>query len=233
MHIPEHDKRALGTAIKIAKWYSPDEVIILGDFLDCGAVSHWNRTKIKDREGLRLAKDFTVGNEVLDSIQKFCPKITYLEGNHEFWVRDLITEQPELEGLIDVEVGLRLKERGIKFLPYNTRYQLGKLSFTHGLYTCQAHAKKHVQEFGCSIVYGHLHDVQLHIRCSPIDVDDKHLGLSLGCLAKKNPQFMRNRPSNWVHAVGVGTVRQDGCFNIDPVIISAGTASYAGRTFRA
>lgn len=232
-HIPDHDQKALSVALQIHKWYQPDETIILGDFLGCDSISHWNRKKIQTREGLRLAKEFKVGNDILDTLQEYSPKITYLEGNHEFWARDLIDEQPELEGLVDIAAGLKLDERGIKYLPYNTCYKLGKLSFTHGLYTCQHHAKKHVESFGCSIVYGHLHDVQMHIKVSPIDVDDKHLGLSLGCLAKKNPLFMRNRPSNWVHCVGIGTVRTDGTFNIDPVIISNGVATYAGRTFRA
>jgi hypothetical protein len=76
-----------------------------------------------------------------------------------------------------------------------------------------------------------LHDVALAIAVSPIDVEDKHMGLSLGCLAKVNPTFMRNRPSNWQHAVGVGLIRPTGDFNIDPIILSKGKASYAGKTF--
>ena len=100
------------------------------------------------------------------------------------------------------------------------------------MYTGQHHAKKHVESYGRSIVYGHVHDVQSHIKVSPIDVKDKHIGLSLGCLAYKNPHYMRNRPNNWSHALGVGMVRSDGNFNIDPVIICDGVASYAGKTFR-
>lgn len=230
-HVPFHDRAALECALAIQRWYKPDETIILGDFLDCSPVSRHNRAALQEREGMRLAKDFEQANAILDIVQANSLKTVYLCGNHELWINNFVSEQPELEGLVSLELGLKFKERKIKFLPYNVPYRLGKLAFTHGLYTGQNHAAKHVNAYGCSIVYGHLHDVQLHVKVSPVDVNDKHLGLSLGCLAEKNPHYMRNRPSNWVHACGVGLVRSDGTFNIDPIIISNGKASYAGRTF--
>lgn len=227
-----HDKRAFETAMKVLKWYQPDEVIILGDFLDCAPVSHWNRNNLRERQNLNMASDFNLANNLLDEIQSNCKKLIYLEGNHEKWLESAIDEAPELEGLLDLKVNLKFKERKVQFHHYNDCYSLGKLSFTHGLYTGQHHAKKHVESFGRSIVYGHLHDVQLHVKVSPLDIEDKHLGLSLGCLAQKNPYYMRNRPNNWVHCVGVGLVRKDETFNIDAVMISNGIASYAGKTFK-
>jgi hypothetical protein len=200
--------------------------------MDCEPVSHWQKNKLKDREGLRLASDFKESNLLLDKIQDNSGRLIYLEGNHEFWLRDAINAQPELEGLINLEPNLRFDERKVEFHEYNKVYRLGKLAFTHGLYTSQNHAKRHVDNFGCSIVYGHMHDVQLHVKVSPIDVEDKHLGLSLGCLANTNPTWLRNRPNNWVHCLGLGTVRASGNFSIDPVIICNGEATYAGKTFR-
>ncbi len=230
-HIPFEDKKAINVALQIAKWYKPDQIIILGDFLDCGPVSHWNKQNLRARQTMNMADDFAVANKYLDQIQKICKNVVYIRGNHEKWLDDAMDESPELAGLLDLDVNLHFKERKIKDVPFNGVYSLGHVSFTHGLYTTTNHALKHVQNFGRSIVYGHLHDVQLAIRVSPIDVEDKHMGLSLGCLAAINPRFMRNRPNNWQHCVGVGMIRKDGNFNIDPVIISRGAASYAGRTF--
>ncbi len=231
-HLPKHDVKAVETAFKLTEWYKPDEIVILGDFADCGPVSHWNKKNLEERKHLNMADDFKLCNKMLDRMQKICPKITYLEGNHEVWLENAIQESPELRGLLDLDINLKFKERKIKFFRYNEVYKIGKLGFTHGLYTNQHHALMHTEKFGMSIVYGHLHDVQLAVSVSPIDVEDKHLGLSLGCLAKKNPEFMRNRPNNWVHCLGLGTVRADGTFNIDPVIISNGVATYAGKTFK-
>lgn len=232
-HIPEQDDQAVRCALKILQWYSPAEVIILGDFLDCAPVSRHNRKQLKEREGMRLVKDFEQANLLLDKIQKHTKRLTFLEGNHCVWLRDAMNESPELDGLLDLSKNLRFKERKVNFLPYNVPYHLGKLAFVHGLYSGGNVAKKHVDAIGQSVVFGHDHSLALHVKVSPIDIRDKHLGLSLGCLAKKNPAYMRSRPNNWVSAVGVGLVREDGSFNIDPIVISSGVASYAGRTFRA
>lgn len=231
-HIPFHDPQAVRCALKILQWYQPDQVILLGDFLDCTPVSHWLLNHKKTTEGMRLEKDFKAGRVLLDKIQQETGKLVYIEGNHEDWIRQAIDRQPEFEGLIDLSVGLRFDERpNFTTMVYGKHYSLGKLWFTHGNYTNQYHARKHVESFEHSVVYGHLHDVQMHIKVSPVDVNDKHMGLSIGCLADKNPQFMRNRPNNWTHCVAVGLVRKDGTFNIDPIIISNGVASYAGVTF--
>jgi predicted phosphodiesterase len=237
-HIPYHDVKAVATAVKLLNWYKPDTVVILGDFMDCAPVSHWLKNRNKTKEGLRLKKDYDVSNRILDQLTSGVKHLIYMEGNHEDWINDAIERSPELEGFIELEHGLKFAQRraaGLKisFFPYGKCTNLGKLWFTHGIYTCMNHAKKHVEAFGRSICYGHLHDVQMYMKVSPIDVNDKHMGLSLGCLADKNPLFMENRPNNWVHAVGVGLVRPDDTFNIDPIIISNGTASYAGKTFKA
>lgn len=239
-HIPFEDKKAVSVALKIVAWYQPQVIVILGDFLDCTPVSHWLKSQQRNKtaEGMRLKDDFAAGNRLLDKITAHgCKKLVYLEGNHEDWIHDAIERNPEFDGLIDLDLGLRFAERRSKgleivHLRYNKCWKLGKLWFTHGLYTGQNHAKKHVEAYARNIVYGHLHDVQLHVKVSPVDIEDKKMGLSLGCLADRNPQFMENRPNNWVHALGVGMVRANGNFNIDPIIISGGEATYAGKTFK-
>lgn len=232
MHIPMQDKVAFKTAMKIITWYKPDEIIILGDYLDCAPVSHHNRLNLREREGMRMRKDFDMGNEILDIIQDNCNRLTFLEGNHELWLRSAMDESPQLEGLLDLEDNLKFKERKINFKPYNVPYHLGKLCMVHGLYSGGNVAKKHVDALGQSVVFGHDHSLAMHVKVSPVDVNDRHLGLSLGCLAQVNPYYMRSKPNNWVHAVGVGIKRDSGNFNIDPIVIVSGEASYAGKTFR-
>lgn len=236
LHVPLHDPVDLDVAEQIVAHTKPDILIILGDFLDCTPVSAWLKSKKRATESLRLIDDFRTANIILDRLTKMCKNIVYIEGNHEDWIQQYIDEHPELEGLIEIDAGLKFAQRRsggvhITHLRYGEIYKLGKLHFTHGSYTGQHHAKKHVDAFGRNIVYGHLHDVQLHVRVSPVDVNDKHMALSLGCLCDKNPTYMRNRPNNWVHAVGVGVVRADGSFNINPVIITNGVASVGGKTF--
>jgi len=238
-HVPEEDKKAVDVALQIKNWYKPHTVVILGDFLDCAPVSHWlkSRKQRKTMEGLRLASDFEKGNDLLDKITLGIEHLIYMEGNHCKWIRDAIDTNPEFDGLINLELGLKFKERreSIKLthLEYGQCTNIGKLWFHHGIYTTQYHARKHVEAFERSIVYGHLHTVQTHVKVNATDVNDKHIGICLGCLCKKNPAYGENQPNAWVHCIGVGLVRADGTFNIDPIIINNGVASYAGITYRA
>lgn len=236
-HIPHHDPDAVDCAVQIVDWWQPQILGILGDFLDCSPVSHWLKNKRRSAEGLRLADDYAVANKLLDRITKSIDHLVYIEGNHEDWINDALEANPEFTGLIELEHGLKFAERRRKHkitqLPYGQGYMLGHLYITHGTYTGVNHAKKHVESFGRSVAYGHLHDVQVATKVSPIDVQDKHMGYCLGCLCNKNPKYMENKPNNWSHALGLGEVRHDGGFNLYPIIICDGVASFAGVTFKA
>ena len=59
---------------------------------------------------------------------------------------------------------LRLKERGYKYYEYNEPLKLGKVSFIHGAFATNLHAKKHLLAYGENIIYGHTHDVQVILR---------------------------------------------------------------------
>ncbi len=239
VHLPNEDKKAVECGLEILAWYKPHTIVLLGDVLDLESVSHWLKDKRKTSEGLRLAHDFDAGNAFLDKITKYCERLVYITGNHERFLEDAIERNPEFDGIIDLDKNLKFAERrkaglDLVYRPnYGDLWNLGRLWFTHGRYTTKNHAEKHVTAYERSIVYGHVHDVQSFVKVSPIDVEDKHIGLALGCWAKKNPRFMRNQPNNWVHACAPGIVRSDGTFGIDPIIISNGVASYAGKTFRA
>lgn len=236
-HIPHHDLDAVDCAMQIVDWYKPDLLVILGDFLDCTPVSHWLKDRKKTTEGLRLKRDYEIANQILDRITANVKHLVYLEGNHEDWIYDAIERNPEFEGMIELEYGLDFERRrraGLQItqLRYGQCFKAGELWFTHGTYTGVSHAKKHVEAYGRNVVYGHLHDVQMAVKVCPIDVEDKHMALSLGCLCNKNPQFMENRPNNWVHCLGIGEIRPNGNFSIYPAIICNGETSYGGQTFR-
>lgn len=237
-HLPHEDPQAVKCALKILEWYKPHTVVILGDFIDFESVSHWMKDKHKSNEGLRLADDYKVGNELLDKITKHCKRLVYITGNHERFLEDAMERNPELIGTIELDKGLKFDERRKKGLDiiYHPRYgdchNIGKLWFTHGSYLGQHHAASHVNNYERSVVYGHTHTVQSHVKISPIDVEDKHIAISLGCLCKRNPKFMQSKPSGWTHCLGVGMVGANGDFGIDPVIISKGVARYGGKIFK-
>jgi predicted phosphodiesterase len=236
VHAPYHSESAVECAIKITRWYKPDRIIILGDFLDCLPLSSHNPDSVLERAGVSMQHEFDVGNRLLDRLVSICPDFVYLAGNHETRAGKYIDKHPEVRGLVEHYNGLCFKDRRkagqvIKSYEYNECHKEGRLYFTHGCYTNQHHAQKHVSMYGRNVIYGHTHTYQAHTHASPIDISCKHMAMSLGCLCDRNPSYMRNAPSGWVHCLGLAHIRDNGNFNIDPIIISDGVASYAGKVF--
>lgn len=235
-HVPYHDEQAVETALKITHWFKPDRIVALGDFLDYAPLSRHIADSIAERAAVSMQAEFDAGNRLLDRLTKYCQDIVYHDGNHEDRYKAYLDKHPEVRGLVEPDKGLNFKDRRkagykIKHLQYNECHKEGHLYSTHGWYTNQGHAMKHVQSFGRSLVYGHIHDLSCAVSVSPLDVRKKHMAVCLGCLCNQNPSYMRNAPNKWVHCVGMAIIRDNGDFNLYPVIISDGVASFGGKTF--
>lgn len=235
IHFPLHDDRSLACAEEILADVAPTTVIYIGDGLQMDSVSHWLQDKRRSLEGQRLLRDYEGFNKILDRHQEIAPnaEFVYILGNHEDWVQQYLDLHPEMEGMLEVENGLRFRERGFQVVPFGQVYQVGRLTYMHGVYTNEHHAKATVLAFRRNIRYGHTHDVQQHTLVSPLDVEDKITAMSIGCLCNINPQYMRLRPNRWVHSVNVAYVRPDGMFNDYTVVITRGRATFNGKDFRA
>jgi hypothetical protein len=157
----------------------------------------------------------------------------WCEGNHEYRIERLIDEHPVLEGMIEPEIVLRLKERNIEYIKSwseGKTLRLGKCLFSHGLYCNDAHAKKHVQHFGSSILYGHTHDVQVY-SSHAYGFNDAKIGASLGCLCLPQ-KYMRGAPTRWVQAVTVFTYdKRTGNFWFEVLRINNHQLIYNGEVF--
>lgn len=236
-HIPEYDEEAMSVFCQFLSYYKPHGLINIGDFMEMGPVSRWEP---KDAKPRRLVDDIKEGKRVLDMIGKAagpqCVFKRFLIGNHEDWLNQYLTARvPEiLDGLEDVGVNLQiqnllgLKELGYRTIPLNEILRIGTAHFIHGYYTGVAHAKKHLDTFGCNVYYGHLHDVQSY---SGVSVSGVHEAMSLGCLRTLNASFLKGRPSNWLHAFGVFEFRKDGSYTrVVPIIID-GVMSFNGKMF--
>lgn len=241
IHAPYHDKKTLRAVENFMADYRWDEYVNLGDLMDFDSISRFNAGLLRKLETRRIAKDYEIGNEILDRHQSILrsnnpdAKFTLLEGNHEFRIEYLIDKDPNLEGIIDVSKNLNLDERGFKWVRSWSKgelHRVGKLYFHHGLYINKYHAAKMADSFGVNIVYGHTHDVQSYSR----NIRGKNKVIkatSLGYLGDENKlEYMRNRPNNWCQAIGVVEVRPDGTYNLAVIEIINHTFSYAGKTYK-
>ena len=220
MQVPYHDERSLKAVEKFMADHKWDYYINLGDFMDFDSISSFNANKMRLVEGRRLLEDYKIGNNILDRHQKIvkrrnkAAKFVLLEGNHEERMERYIDANPTVEGLLEVEVALKLKERGFEWVRYYDRenyFRLGKATFIHGQYTPKYHAYKHVDNWGCNVFYGHLHDVQSFSSIKKGD-HDTIVGQALGCLCDYEQQYIKGRPTNWQQAFGVFYFNPDGTF---------------------
>lgn len=82
---PLHDDGALAIVNQFAADFKPDHVVLGGDILDCGAISHHNQGKPGVTEGLRLAEDVAgLADKLITPMEDLKPKsLRYITGNHE------------------------------------------------------------------------------------------------------------------------------------------------------
>ena len=236
IHIPKHNKKALSCAIQATKLINPDYLILNGDILDCGVFSrhdrfsppkcHWTDTQFFEAS----VWDYLEANTFLNTIEKAAPKAQkiYEYGNHEVWVEDFIKESPQIrQPVFGLDERLSLTKRGYKLYKYNDFIKLGKLKITHGIYTSQNHAKKHLQEMGTSILYGHLHNIEVASKVTPESIS--HMAWANGCLCDLNPEYLRNKPQNWNHGFAIVHVWGSGEFQVDLIRIQDGKCVVQGR----
>jgi predicted phosphodiesterase len=220
MQIPYHDEDSLVSVLKYAQTQRWDGCIQLGDFMDWEWCSKWTKENMRAIEGNRFLAEYVMGNEVLDAIEyavrKKNPKcqITILEGNHDWRVENVIDKTPALEGLIEMEKGLRLKERNITYWKYWTHrrpYIIGNAWFIHGEYIGANHAKKTADAFHRNVFYGHTHDRMSATKTTAFG--DSVQCESMGTLSRFDLEYMGHKPSNWMQCFAEFYFRPDGNFN--------------------
>lgn len=207
-----------------------DEIILLGDFMDVSSLSAWDISKRRKMEGRRYEKECEEANRELDFLQKYTKKITFIEGNHEDRVERYIDFNPEMEGLIEVEKKLHLKERGIKYIPLNELYKVGNMYFTHGIYINQYHAMKHLIRLGCNVCYGHSHSTQTAMM--NMRMLKPHQAYALGCLCGHSPDYMKGKPSNWINQFAIMYTGSKGNFNLYPINIINGEFIFNNKLYK-
>lgn len=236
IHFPFEDRQTL-TAIEQVMADRPwNEIVQIGDFMDLNCISTHNIHKLKSIEGQTLAHDFDVANEALDRWQRLAKKakITILEGNHDERMLRYIDANPQLAGTMEVPRLLSLKKRGIQWVPnWSTGavHQIGNANFTHGQYTNEHHAKKHVSRFGVNVFYGHTHDIQAYSLVL-LGEDKTIVGQSLGCVCRYDQTYLQGSPTNWQQAFATFHFFPDGFFTYNVIRIFKHRFYFEGTEYR-
>lgn len=231
VHGSSMDALAVSTVLSDLKRLQVDEIVILGDFIDCGGflAQHHTLGFVAQTE-YTFESDVAAGNQLLDKLLTVCPsvkKIHYLEGNHELRIEKWCITSALRKGIdakflynrVGPENVLDLKGRGIKYYRQSEFYhelsipgtiKLGNCCFVHGLSTAKHAAAIHAAKMGGNIIYGHTH------RGDTIETRTVTAGQigawSPGCLCKKQPMWQHTNPTEWTHGFLLQLVSKSGLF---------------------
>lgn len=222
LHCPFHCERSWQLTLEFVAQSRPSEVVILGDFVDCYAVSSFT----KDPSRLhRLQYEVERAHQELDKLATAAGpdcRVTYCEGNHEARLSRYIAERcPELFGLVpSLQALLGIPARGWSWVPYRDWYQLGRLACCHDLGPHGVNAARQtLQAMGGNVVFGHTHRVQTHYESTV--KGEQMVGCTLGWLGDPAQVDYRHRAllRQWQHAIGLVYLDDDGSFWLSPLPI--------------
>ena len=219
MHVPYHDNRATNLAIKAAKQFKPDIVVMLGDVGDFYAVSRHIRTP--DRERL-LKREISSVKAVLKKIEEInASEYIFIAGNHEHRLNRYLCEKaPELYGMLEIPDILDIQDWD--YVPYGEGVMLGKLYVTHDVgYSGKSALQQSQAALGGSIIIGHTHRMG---STYPGFMDGTRLtAQSFGWLGDfraitEYKQLVRAR-REWCHGFGVAHIEDNGYAHVRGVPI--------------
>lgn len=214
--------------------YKPDRVIWGGDILEVASISYFVNKVPRLAEGRRYQDDVDHGKEkIIEIVNKLHnADHDFLLGNHEYRVQRYLEHHPAMIGKMDIVRDLELEEMGMNVIPFNEVLSIGKLSFIHGWYYNKFHTSKTLDVFGDNIIYGHVHEHQIHTR--NIRAERKpYQAVSVACLSNCNPEYKRGFPTRFQNGLVVVDFNKDGTYSAKHVMIIKGVLSYGGYTWSA
>lgn len=232
IHSPEYNIACMNIVFEFLKDFKPHYLVLGGDQLDFGCISHHNKGKIRLTENARLKRDYkgfqaNILDKIDSIVSKRCEKY-FMIGNHEYWVERLVDDNPQLEGLVEVKNNLNLKDYTI--VPFNNVLTIGEMNFIHGIWCNKYHAEKNIRIYNKNIFSGHLHTNQIFTVVSPINNLPRQ-GVSVGCLCNKNMDYMHEKPSAWMHQFMYWYELEDKTFRYYLVTILHGIAIINGKVY--
>lgn len=193
IHLPYHDIHALTLALNYGKEKDVNTIYLNGDIMDCYKASfHEQDPKKRD-----MSYEFDVCRQFLDLLVKEFPhaKIFFKQGNHEArWERFLRVKAPIVLDMEEfrIEVLLKLREKGIEWIPNSQLVKAGKLNMIHGNEYKGGGginvARTLWLRAGDNVIAGDKHKTQTGLKTN---IDKKIVGTwSVGCLCELNPDYL-------------------------------------------
>lgn len=225
LHIPFHNEPVIEKIYRAVVDIRPYGIVLGGDFLDLHTLSKYSEDSLLELRDLTLTDEYRAGVGVLDRLDIALPRGCrrfYLYGNHEQrYLTVLKTGDHAKYGneLRSPEEALQLRERGYEVFNQwmDDSVRIGEhLEVIHGLYTPVHAAKKHLDEFQGSVIFGHTHRFGSFVT-------GKRGSYNIGFLGDIHSAgfkyFPRTKRMGWVNGFAVVHVDDTGDFWVEMVQI--------------
>jgi hypothetical protein len=239
IHHPMTDWPTLNAALDFIGKEKVDILILGGDNLDCGPISHHTKNKPLLRPRGQMMKDLdSFESRILTPIEQRLGRGTkkvWLTGNHEDWASQLIEEQPELEGLLDFPRYLNLASRGWEVKGQGGHFKHGHVKWLHGdvlTGSGPTACTKALNTYVESIIFGHFHTGASATKVLPHESKGKWQAYAMGCVGRLDHAYLKKAPTGWVNQIGITEFYGNrGNFCHFPVTVTNGQFAYGGKQY--
>jgi predicted phosphodiesterase len=239
VHVPWQNERLIKRVCQLAMDVQFDGLYIGGDTHDLYTLSRHNQRSLFRLKDITLAWEYERANkfydDLLSAVGKKCRKRKLVYGNHEDnytrWMHD--EDHAKLgEALLSPIEACRLRERGFEVRTdwKSDSFRIGdsSLELAHGEY-CTVHAaKKHLDEYEGSVMFGHTHRFQTFIT-------GQRAGFNIGGLFDKDSIGFKyataSQRRRWCNGFAVVYVHDNGSFNAVPVNCWNGKFVFNGKLY--
>lgn len=240
-HFPYQSKVTLNIALQLMREYQPHYFVHLGDAIDCNGISKYTAKTVADGlvSVLSEIEQFDVFLSQVLQASKRLKRMQYFLGNHEQRILDTIEklrERGEAESANYWEEALdfSILLPKMDIYKYNQCAPLGrknsKLFGTHGEFHGGNHTKKHLDTYGCTICYGHLHTSGSYCAVTKSDGNPRK-AVTLPCSCDMNPAYMKNKASSWINGLAIFYMLPNGLFNLYPLEIIDKKLIFNGKIY--
>lgn len=189
------------------KNFKPQHCIHLGDLMDYQCLLGIGKKRYPSFDGQdvgKLEREFQAAAKTISminaSVPKDCKK-TFLKGNHEHRVEELLAKAPEFENMFRLDK--RIDMTGWEILPFLEKFKLAKLNFIHGEFYGKFPVAKHLDCYQKNVLFGHTHAIGQETKPSPMR-EIPIWGAMCGCLCSLNADYMLNKSSRAEHGFAYG-----------------------------
>jgi len=240
VHIPWHNEGYLNAICRMVREARPrfNGIVLNGDIMDMYSLGSYHADSLQMLKDINLGKEYAIGRAVVkqldDALDNRDAKRVFLYGNHEDrYFRELERgDRGKYLGALEApESALRLRELGYAVLDQwkDDVYHLGtSLQVTHGLWTPVHTAKKHLDEFGGSVIFGHSHRFQIYGL-------NTRAAYNIGFMGDKSSRGLTYMPGakrrQWTNSFAVIAVAPGGAASVIPIVFNGDAFYYNGKTY--